>query len=298
MEKPKVLLRSVVFIGILFFYWFANWQANIAFAADTCVFDGPLIAKRPTTLDVTSQDLKFNFSIGLKAASGSCDNWQVSQNVFQASGGNLIFKGHLGNQTITAGSNRLDFFWDARGYQPGTYIMRVSMGQSTVDSNPVGIMTSNQDGKNQVTGQSTNGNQRGSNTDSLPGYDLTIEGIGRIITGIACWTMSTILAVMVIALIIAGVRFYIGGAIGDVASAKKNLSWVLIGITVILGTNVIIATIAYSLGADYRSYIPLNCNRTNFSGTPCQSNDGSDCPNPGQICRKNPGATTGICVQP
>lgn len=88
----------------------------------------------------------------------------------------------------------------------------------------------------------------------LPGVDLDIMGVQRMIIGIACWSINTILAVMVIALIVAGIRFYIGGAAGNVASAKKNFLWVLVGIAVILATNIIIATIAYFLGATYQAF--------------------------------------------
>ncbi len=144
------------------------------------------------------------------------------------------------------------------------------MGNSIVDSQKItltGAGTVSGAGGPGDSNTGTGASTSGGNTVNLPGVDLDINSIQRIITGIACWTMSTILAVMVIALVVAGVRFYIGGAIGDVASAKRNLLWVLIGITVILGTNVIIATIAYSLGADYRSYIPLSCTNVSTNTT-------------------------------
>ena len=92
------------------------------------------------------------------------------------------------------------------------------------------------------------------------GVDLTVQDISRIITGFACWLIGIVLAVMVIFLVIAGVRYFLArGNETKVADATKNLTWTLVGILVILATNVIIATIANFLGADY-SFVPLNCN--------------------------------------
>lgn len=145
------------------------------------------------------------------------------------------------------------------------------------------------------TSSSGQGGAGGSNDQvNLPGVDLTIDSIKNIIIGIACWSMSVILAVMVIALIVAGVRFYIAGAAGDVSKAKINFLWVLIGITVILATNVIIATIAYSLGADYKAFIPLSCTGSSVRVNYQNCNPGS-CPT-GQVCHTNPDGTGGLCV--
>ena len=96
--------------------------------------------------------------------------------------------------------------------------------------------------------------------DDFLGVDLTVDKIANIITGFACWLIGIVLAVMVIFLVIAGVRYFL--AKGDpvkVTDATKNLQWTLVGILVILAANVIIATVANALGADY-SFIPLNCN--------------------------------------
>ncbi|MBI2003803.1 MAG: hypothetical protein HYS78_02410 [Parcubacteria group bacterium] len=95
--------------------------------------------------------------------------------------------------------------------------------------------------------------------------DFTVQRIADIITGFACWLIGVVLVIMVIALIISGIRFFRatsfvtdGGKTTEINTAKKNLQWVLVGILVILATNVIIATIANALGRDY-SFIPLNC---------------------------------------
>ena len=91
------------------------------------------------------------------------------------------------------------------------------------------------------------------------GFDFTIGGLVNLVTGVACWSIRAVLALMVIALIIAGLRFFWArGEQTAVTEAKKNFTWVIIGIVVILGTNIIIATVSNALGGDY-SYLPLKC---------------------------------------
>ena len=95
--------------------------------------------------------------------------------------------------------------------------------------------------------------------ENLPGEDLTIQGVFNIINGIACWLLRVVSVVMVIFVILAGFRFM--AARGDpraFVSAKKNFFHVFVGILVILGVYVIIATVANAVGADF-SFIPLAC---------------------------------------
>ena len=95
--------------------------------------------------------------------------------------------------------------------------------------------------------------------EELPGVDITIQDVAGIITGIACWLIRVVLAVMIIFLIISGAKFFLAqGNQEAVTKAKENIKWVLIGIVVVLATNIIIATIANWLGAEY-SFLPLNC---------------------------------------
>jgi len=91
------------------------------------------------------------------------------------------------------------------------------------------------------------------------GIDLTVDKIANIITGFACWLIGIVLVIMVIFLVIAGIRYFLAkGNPVKVTDATKNLQWTLVGILVILATNVIIATVANALGGDY-SFLPLNC---------------------------------------
>ena len=89
--------------------------------------------------------------------------------------------------------------------------------------------------------------------------NFTIDNIIAIFDGLVCWLSSIAGAVMVIFIIIAGIRFmFAGGSSEKVDEAKKNLRWVLIGVLVILGANVIINTIAAAVGSSV-SLIPFKC---------------------------------------
>ena len=125
--------------------------------------------------------------------------------------------------------------------------------------------------------------------------DFTIQRIADIITGFACWLIGIVLAIMVIFLVIAGIRYFL--AIGNAtktADATKNLTWTLVGILVILATNVIIATVANALGGSY-SFLPLNCTRvTTTVGRPCDNS--RPCP-AGQTCSNPDSSGRRICVQ-
>jgi len=94
---------------------------------------------------------------------------------------------------------------------------------------------------------------------NLPGKEITAESVKKTITGIACWLVGIVMAVMVIFLIWSGIRFLM--ARGDptkLKSAKANLNTAILGVLVILATNVIIASIAKFLDVTY-SFIPLRC---------------------------------------
>ncbi|MBI2062700.1 MAG: hypothetical protein HYT61_00435 [Candidatus Yanofskybacteria bacterium] len=95
--------------------------------------------------------------------------------------------------------------------------------------------------------------------EGLTGVDLTVEGVFNIITGLACWLSRVAVAVMVIFIVLAGLRFMNArGDAGKWTDAKKNFNQVLLGTLVIMGVYVIIATVANAVGADF-SFIPLVC---------------------------------------
>mgnify|MGYP003394888467 CR=1 FL=1 len=90
----------------------------------------------------------------------------------------------------------------------------------------------------------------------LPGVDLGIQDVFK---GLACWLMRVSGSVMIIFLVIVGIKFM--NAKGDPTkynAAKKELTYVLIGMVVILGAYVIIATVAKAVGSDF-SFVPLAC---------------------------------------
>ena len=97
-------------------------------------------------------------------------------------------------------------------------------------------------------------------TESLPGEDLAIQDVFAIINGLACWFSRVAVLLMVIFIILAGIRFM--AARGDpkaYETAKKNFVQVLIGLLVIMGVYIIIATVANAVGVTDFSFIPLVC---------------------------------------
>lgn len=95
--------------------------------------------------------------------------------------------------------------------------------------------------------------------DDWTGIDLTIQDVFAIINGLVCWLIRIITPIMIIFIVIAGLRFmHARGNATEFAAAKKNFNHVLIGLVVIMGVYVIIATVANAVGADF-SFIPLVC---------------------------------------
>jgi len=129
-------------------------------------------------------------------------------------------------------------------------------GTSNNTGNKTTTGTGTQSGTN-ITGGSSTTNAVG----DLPGVkDFTIQGLVRLVTAITCYVIQIILAVMILALIIAGVRFLMAkGKPEAVTTARKNFTWVLVGIAVIISVNIIIATITNFLGAENYPYAPLDC---------------------------------------
>lgn len=107
---------------------------------------------------------------------------------------------------------------------------------------------------------SPRGSPPASGVGDLPGVDLTIEDVGDIITALACWMLRIATLLMVIFLILAGMRFMSAGSDPTKqTNAKKNFGFVIVGILVIIGTYVIIATVAGAVGVTDFSFIPLVC---------------------------------------
>ncbi|MEX1064131.1 MAG: pilin [Candidatus Paceibacterota bacterium] len=98
-----------------------------------------------------------------------------------------------------------------------------------------------------------------SGTSGLPGEDFTIQDVFAIINGLACWLIRVATLVMIIFIILAGFKFMTAqGDSAKLTGAKKNFKHVLIGMVVIMGAYVIIATVANAVGADF-SFVPLVC---------------------------------------
>lgn len=116
--------------------------------------------------------------------------------------------------------------------------------------------------------------------EDLPGIDLTIERVSEIIYAFACWLWSVSIFILIIFIILAGVRFmYAGGDPKKIGDARQNFKYVILGAIVVMGTFVIIATLAYNIGVDI-SFIPFDCSG---SGTVIEDDGGDG----GPICGAN-----------
>lgn len=97
----------------------------------------------------------------------------------------------------------------------------------------------------------------------VPGVDLSVQKVFNMITGLACWFTQFALIIIVVALVIYGIQFLVSQGNPEKYQAAKNaFTKGLIGVIIILGTYVIIATIANALGADYNRFVPLDCSIT------------------------------------
>ncbi|HZZ99181.1 MAG TPA: pilin [Candidatus Paceibacterota bacterium] len=83
---------------------------------------------------------------------------------------------------------------------------------------------------------------------NAPGIDLTIQGVFNILYGLTCWATSFIMVFIILILIWYGIQFMTTrGDVSKFAQARKNLTWAVIGIIVILGAQTIIATVANAI---------------------------------------------------
>ena len=111
-------------------------------------------------------------------------------------------------------------------------------------------------GSTTTTNKSGEGNPLG----NFPGENLSAQDVTRILIGLACWLSRVAVTLSVIFVFLAGFKFMASG--GDpkkYQSAKDNFRTVLLGILVIFGVYVIIATVAYAVGITDFSFIPLVC---------------------------------------
>lgn len=104
------------------------------------------------------------------------------------------------------------------------------------------------------------GNQEPNPLSKFPGEDLEFGDVTRIIIGLSCWLTRISFTLALIFLFLAGLRFMAAqGNQTKYGDAVKNFRTVLLGILVIYGVYVIIATVAHAVGVTNFSFIPLVC---------------------------------------
>ncbi len=95
---------------------------------------------------------------------------------------------------------------------------------------------------------------------SFPGQDLQASDVLKIVVGLSCWLTRVAFTLAIIFVILAGFRFMAAqGNQTKYGEAVKNFQTVLLGILVIYGVYVIIATVAHAVGITDFSFIPLVC---------------------------------------
>ena len=95
---------------------------------------------------------------------------------------------------------------------------------------------------------------------NFPGENLSAQDVTGIVIGFACWLSRAAMTLTIIFVVLSGLKFMsAGGDPKKYQSAKDNFKTVLLGILVIFGVYVIIATVAYAVGITDFSFIPLVC---------------------------------------
>ena len=110
-------------------------------------------------------------------------------------------------------------------------------------------------------GSTTTNKQGGDNPlGNFPGENLSAQDVTGIVIGFACWLSRAAMTLTIIFVVLSGFKFMsAGGDPKKYQSAKDNFKTVLLGILVIFGVYVIIATVAYAVGITDFSFIPLVC---------------------------------------
>ena len=89
--------------------------------------------------------------------------------------------------------------------------------------------------------------------------DLKIQDVFNIVSGLSCWLLSIALLLVIIFAVVTGVKFMTAGANATQAGeARKAVLQVFIAAMVIIGSYVIIVSVATFFGADV-SLIPFSC---------------------------------------
>ena len=91
------------------------------------------------------------------------------------------------------------------------------------------------------------------------GTQYTVDRVFNIVVGVACYVSRLALFLIVGAMFVYALQIALsGGSTSWYATGKKSFWYTVLGALVILGTYVIIATVANAVGASI-SPIPLNC---------------------------------------
>ena len=197
--------------------------------------------------------------IGKTAAIHICDPTGCSEIAGQTFGSRTV----NGQQAI----NPLVFFIVPSQFfnQNTAVFVQATVPFNTVKSQSISIQVSDEEPEDILPGNinedENNINEDGdiSSLSGFPGEDLEANDVINIIIGLSCWLTRVAFTLTVIFVIWVGLKFMAAqGNPTKYGDAVKSFQHALLGILVIYGVYVIIATVANAVGASF-SFIPLVC---------------------------------------
>ncbi len=86
--------------------------------------------------------------------------------------------------------------------------------------------------------------------ETAPGVNLTIQSLFGIVAGLACWATRFVTIIMVVMIVWYGFQMLASqGNETKFTTARKSLSYAVVGIVVILGAYTIISTVGYAVSS-------------------------------------------------
>lgn len=150
--------------------------------------------------------------------------------------------------------------------QNTTVFVQATVPFNTVKSRPVTIQVSEEQPPEDILRGNLNGGEEGSGSgerenalSGFPGEDLEANDVINIVIGLSCWLTRVAFTLTVIFVIWIGFKFMAAqGNQTKYTAAVTSFKNALLGILVIYGVYVIIATVAHAVGASF-SFVPLVC---------------------------------------
>jgi|SRR3989344_796016 len=254
MKLNKIIVLAFILLVMVF------WVPNSAEAAE-CQLINVLTDKNQVGPE---ERMQVNIT-----ARPECIGRTASVNICDPTGCAEIASQTFGSRTV-AGQEAINpavfFIVPSDFFNQNTIVtVRATVPFNTVTSRPVTIQISEDQLPEDILPGNVNENEEveeGENQDTLsgfPGEDLEANDVINIVIGLSCWLTRVAFTLAVIFVIWVGFKFMAAQGnqtkYGEAVTSFKHVVW---GVLVIYGMYVIIATVAYAVGAGF-SFIPLVC---------------------------------------